>query len=240
MKLLGVCVLAVLSLAAGTAAGQDAPATGHAGVVVKFSTLGFGFDVVAPVVPRLNVRAGFNLFGLNHDFETDGISLNGQVKMRSVAVRVDWFPTGRSFYVSPGVLLYNGNELSATATVLGGQNFSLGDEDLFSNPANPIGGTANVSYSGAAPMLMFGRGNLLRGERRWSLPFEAGVVFSKAPKASLRLTGSACDPNGLNCRGLASDAGLQRDVADEERQINDGLSVLRIIPVASIGFSYRF
>src|SRR5262245_29651969 len=183
MKRIATYVLVVLAIAAGTTAGQEPPTNAHAAVTVKLSTLGVGLDVAVPVLPRVHLRGGFNMFGLSHDFDADGISLNAHVKMRSLAAGVDWFPFGGSFHISPGVLLYNGNEVSAKAPVAGGQSFSLGDEDLFSNPANPIAGTASIAFSGAAPTLMFGRGNLMRGHRRWSIPFGAGVVFSRAPRA---------------------------------------------------------
>ena len=138
-------------------------------------------------------------------------------------------------------MLCNGNRLDAIATVPGGEDFSLGDEDLISNPANPVTGTANLTFRKAAPSLLMGWGNIVpRGDRRWSIPVEFGVVFSGAPTMDLNLTGSACTRNGANCRNIATDPTLQAEVAQEEAQMNDDISVLKLLPVVSIGFSFKF
>ena len=89
-----------------------------------------------------------------------------------------------------------------------------------------------------APSVVFGWGNVVpRGERHWSIPVELGVVFSRAPTAKLNLAGSACLPNGSNCRTIATEPLLQADVQQEQANLNDDLSVLKIIPVISFGFS---
>ena len=46
--------------------------------------------------------------------------------------------------------------------------------------------------------------------------------------------------NGRNRRNLTADAALQNDIATEQRDMNDGLSALKIYPVLSIGISYTF
>ena len=102
-------------------------------------------------------------------------------------------------------------------------------------------GAATVSFKRVAPMLVLGWGNIVpRGERRWSIPFELGVVFSKAPTGLLSLGGSACDANGNNCRNIAAEPRLQADLAKEQATMNSDLEVLKLIPVLSLGFSYKF
>ena len=49
------------------------------------------------------------------------VSLAAQLKLRSFDAYIDWFPLGGGFHVSPGLMLYNGNEVSAIATVPGGR-----------------------------------------------------------------------------------------------------------------------
>ena len=216
----------------------------NAGVAVHVGSLGVGFDLAVRVSERLNVRGEFNTFTFNHDFDQDGITLAAQLKLRSVNAFLDWFPFGGGFHLSPGVMVHNGNEVNANAIVPGGRKFSLGDEDLTSNPANPVNGAANVSFKKIAPMLVLGWGNIVpRGNRRWSIPFELGVVLSKAPTALLSLGGSACDSNGNNCRNIATEPRLQADVAKEQANLNSDISdieVLKLIPVFSLGFSFKF
>ena len=245
MKTSVTCLLVCLMIAAGSraAAGQVlfAP-NSNAGVAFTVSTLGLGADVAVPVSETVNVRGGFRAFGLNHDFDNDGITFAGQLKLRSVSAHLDWFPLGGGFHVSPGVMLYNGNEVDADARVPGGDTFTLGNTSLISDPSNPVTGAAAVTFrSRVAPSMRVGWGNIIpRGNRRWSIPFELGAVFARAPMAVLSLGGNACASDGTNCRSVAAEPQLQAEVQDEQDQLNDDLSVLKVIPVISIGFSVKF
>lgn len=233
----GFVVCAVLAIGARSAAAQSSVA----GVAVKIGTLGYGFDVAVPVGERLNARGGASFFTWNHDFDTDGINLAAQLRLRSVSASLDWFPFAGGFHVSPGVMLYNGNEVNATATVPAGRRFSLGNDDYVSNAASPVSGNLNVAFKRVAPSLVVGWGNIVpRGDRRWSIPVELGVVYSRAPTGVLTLGGSACAVNGSNCRSIASDPTLQSNLAREQSDLNNDLDVLKIIPVISFGFSYKF
>ena len=213
----------------------------HGGVGVKLGTLGIGFDGAVPVSDRVNVRGGVNFFNFNHDFDNDGITLAAQLKMRSVHAQVDFFPSNGSFHVSPGLMLYNGNRVEATAFVPPGTTFDLGGEQLLSSPSSPVSGRATVGFKKVAPSITVGWGNIVpRGNRRWSIPVEIGAVFSSAPTAAYTLAGSACLANGTNCRNIASDPRLQADVLQQQADLNSDLSMLKIIPVISFGFGYGF
>ena len=240
MMKLFVTVASVLMLVsfAGEARSQTEM---HGGVGVKLGTLGIGFDGAVPVNDRVNVRGGVNFFNFNHDFDNDGITLAAQLKMRSISAQVDFFPFAGGFHVSPGLMLYNGNRVEATAFVPAGTTFDLGNETLLSNPANPVSGSATIGFKKVAPSVTFGWGNIVpRGNRRWSIPVELGVVFSRAPTATFSLGGSACLRNGTNCRSIAADPTLQADVREQETKLNDDLSALKMIPVISFGFGYGF
>jgi len=242
MRPIYVSLVAVLVAAgARTAAGQTLPPDAHAGVAFKVGTLGAGLDVAFPIHPRLNVRTGFTNFGLTHDFNDEDMKVAAQFRLQSVTAALDWFPFGGGFHVSPGLMLYNGTSVTARMSVPAGRNFSLGDDDMVSSAANPIGGTMKVEFARTTPMLTLGWGNLLpRSKRHWSVPFELGVVRSGSPKASLNYQGTACNPRGTVCRDVASDPRLQRDLADEQAHLNRDLAGLKIIPAISLGFSYRF
>ena len=245
MKTIVRCALVCLMVTAGsrTVAGQ-APSTPErrAGVAFTVSTLGLGADVAVPVAERMNIRGGFSLFNYSYDSENDGIVLDAQLQLRSVSAHLDWFPFGGGFHLSPGVMLYNGNEVNADARVPGGDAFDLGDEDLISDPANPIVGTAVFSFeTKVAPSFRIGWGNIIpRGDRRWNVPLEIGIVYSRAPTAVLSLRGHACESTSGNCQNVATDPQLQADVREEQDEINDDISVFRVIPVISIGFSVSF
>jgi len=238
MRLSMVCALAaVLLLHARPGESQT-----YGGAAITLGTLGIGFDGAVAATERSNVRVGFNFFNFNHDFDSDdGITLAAHLKLRSVTAQFDFFPTGGGFHVSPGLMIYNGNRVEATAFVPAGQQFTLGNDRLLSNPSNPVVGDAKVAFAKVAPQITIGWGNIAtRGDRRWSIPVELGVVFSRAPTGTLTLGGSACLPNGTNCRNVATEPVLQADVRQQEADLNDDLEVLKIIPVISFGFGYRF
>src|SRR5207248_3704163 len=133
------------------------------------------------------------------------------------------------------------NKVSAIATVTPGNTFDLGDETLISSAANPVNGTFNVTFAKVAPSILVGWGNVVpHGDRRWAIPFELGMVYSRSPITTLAFGGTACDQNGANCRSISTDPTLQADVATEQVKMNSDLSPLRFIPVLSLGFSYKF
>ena len=245
MKIVRAIVLVgstTLCLAGPAAAQADLGPNSHVGLAAKVSTLGFGVDAAFPVLEKANIRVGFNLFSFNHTFDNDGIQLAANLRLRSFNAYFDWFAFGGGFHISPGVMFSNGNQVSAVATVPGGEDFSLGDDNLFSNRANPVTGSAKIAWANKiAPSLLIGWGNIVpHGNRRWSIPFELGLVYTKSPTSTLTLAGSACNENGGNCRNIATDPALQADVAREQNSMNSDLSVLKFLPVLSLGFSYKF
>ena len=46
--------------------------------------------------------------------------------------------------------------------------------------------------------------------------------------------------NGSNCRNIASDPTLQAELKQQVDQMNEDISVLKILPVLSFGFSFKF
>jgi len=234
----GALVVWGLGMGSGVALAQS---DAHGGVAVTVSTLGYGVEGAAPVGGKANVRVSGNFFNFDHDFDNDGITIAASLKLRSVSAYLDLFPFGGGFHVSPGLMLHNGNRVDGAAIVPAGRTFDLGNDTLLSNSANPVRGDVTVGFEKVAPSLLLGWGNVVpRGNRRWSIPVEFGAVFSRAPTATLNLSGSACLPNGTNCRNLASDPILQADVKKEQENLNSDINFLKVIPVISFGFGYRF
>jgi hypothetical protein len=211
------------------------------GIAIKASSLGFGAEAATPVTLRSNLRAGFNIFSYDHTFHKDGVGYAGQLRFRSIEGHYDWFPFAGSFHLSPGVLIYNGNQLAANASVPGGNTFTLNHTDYKSDPADPIGGTGKVDFAKAGPMFTVGWGNLLpRNHRHFSLPVELGVIYTAAPRTALNLGGSACDASGVNCLSVTSDPKFQANVQAERDKLNRDVSAFKFFPVISAGFAFNF
>ena len=211
------------------------------GVVAKASMLGIGGDVGVSITPFFNVRGGFNGFSYSHGFSNSGIQYNGTIRLRSAEALVDITPLGDWFHISPGVLIYNGNQITANANVPAGQNFDLGGTTFKSSPADPIHGTGQMLVQKAAPMVMFGFGNPIPHSHHITFVQDFGIVFQGTPRTTLNLAGTACDAvTGLACVNAATDPTVQAQVAAEQDKINKDTSIVKFYPVASFGIGIRF
>ena len=211
------------------------------GVGAKISLLGIGGEAAVALTKRINVRGGFNFFNYSDTFNKDGISYGAQLAFRSAEAHLDLFPFAGAFHVSPGLLFYNDNHISANASVPGGQTFTLGGTSYISSAANPVTGTAKLGFNKVAPSIMVGFGNLIpRNRRRFSLSTEIGIAYTGAPKASLALTGIACSNPALICVNAGTDPTVQSNVQSEVAKVNHDVSVLKIYPLASVGFAVNF
>jgi hypothetical protein len=237
------------TLLLSTAIALASPCFAQFGAGVKASTLGIGFEAAAALTARSNIRGGVNAFGYDHDLTKNGIDYDGKLRLRSVQLNYDWF-AGHGFHLSPGVLLYNGNRLEATASVPGGRSFTIGDTRYFSDPANPIAGTAKVDFgkNKVAPMILVGFGDLVRRSgRRFSVNVEGGIVFMGSPSAHLNFTSNTCTFAGLSCESVTTNPEFQSNVRKEEEKINNGVApydgmqtISKYYPIVSIGFGFRF
>jgi len=235
--------LVSLSLAA-PALSQSLP---RFGVGARVSTLGYGFEAATAVTSRTNVRGGFNIANPDFDVSKRGLDYVADVRLRSVDAHFDVFFGG--VRISPGVLLYNGNRVEASATAPAGRIFTLGGRDYVSSAIDPVKGTGefDLSKRAVSPMITVGTGNLLRRSgRRWSITFDAGVVFAGSPNAKLDLAGTTCaTPIGI-CQSIASNPQIQADIRAEEEKFNTGgapydeyWKFIRYYPVISFGVGYR-
>jgi len=212
------------------------------GVGVKMSLLGVGVEAATPITYHTNVRAGFNTFSYSRGFTNDGTNYAASLTFRSFETHFDWFPFGGGFHLSPGAMLYNGNQIKATATVPGTQTFTLGGTTYTSDPLNPIGGTGKIGFNSVAPLFTLGWGNLVsrKENKHISIPVEIGMMFQGSPKATLNLAGNVCDSNGLNCHNVAGDTTFQSNVIAQQNKLNNDMSFFKVYPIISVGFGYKF
>ena len=215
------------------------------GIGVKTSLLGVGAEVAARVTHRTNARVGFNILGYSRDFSKDGINYNGHLSFRTVEAHYDIFPWAKSFHISPGVLAYIGNPVTANAIVPGNQSFSLGGQTYYSDPSAPPVASGRVNFNQVAPMATVGWGNLVqRDSKHFSIPVELGVAFQGSPKSTLGLAGSVCTGGpagspGSTCTNTST-ASVQSNVIAEQGKINKSMAPFKVYPIISVGFGYKF
>lgn len=233
-------VLSIAMIFPFVASARKEKSTSKIGIGVKVSTLGVGVEAAVPVVHKLNIRAGGNFISYSQAFHKDGVTYNGSLSWRSGEASVDWFPFG-GFHLSPGLLFYNGNKVTANALVPQQQNFTLNGTTYQSEINNPITGTGLVTFTKVAPKFTIGFGNLVpRNGRHWSILGEFGIAYQGAPKAALAFQGGACDQTGANCVNAATDPTVQTNVAAEQTKINNSLSLFKFYPIISVGFGFNF
>lgn len=223
-------------------AGRPGPFFG-VGVGVKIGILGAGVEAAVPIGYHFNVRGGANFFSYNDSLTSSGITYNADLRFRSAEASLDWFPGRGGFHVSPGALLYNGNQVTGGASVPAGQSFTLNDQTYTSGATDPVTGSGSLTFVKAAPKLTIGWGNLVpRGERHFSFPFEAGFAYVGDPKFVLNLQGTACYTyqGTPYCDNVATDANIQSNLAAEVKKINNDAADARFFPILSQGFAVRF
>ena len=214
--------------------------TSHVGIGVKISTLGAGIETAVPLAAKANLRGGVNFFQYNRAIINDGIHYAGQLQFRSAEAHFDFYPFG-GFHVSPGVLFYNGNQLTASASVPGGQNFTLNGTAYQSDSTNPVTGTGKLDFVKVSPSIMMGFGNLIpRSGRHYSFLFEVGGAYQGSARVALNLTGNVCDTSGNNCRSVASDPTVQANVQAQQQKIRNDINPYRFFPIVSLGVGFNF
>jgi hypothetical protein len=209
------------------------------GVGVKASPLGAGVEAATPLASHFNLRGGFNLLTYDRAFHKDGVTYAGQLQFHSAEAHADWFPFRGSFHVSPGALFYNGNQVTANASVAGGQSFTLNGTSYTSDPTDPVIGTGKISFVKTGPMLTIGFGNLVPRHHRFTIPFEIGAIYTGSPSMALNLSGSACSSAGQNCGSIATTPAIQSNVQAEKNKINKDMSFFKFYPVISVGFGVK-
>ncbi|WP_263365278.1 hypothetical protein [Edaphobacter bradus] len=206
---------------------------------VRSDTRGPGIDIATPLLRVFNLRAGANFLNVGFGFSIDHVNYDSRLHLRSGQLNLDWFPTGRSFHISPGVL-YGGNSLSAISSVPAGHYFELGSQGFINSVDDPMNGTARSDFPKKyAPMLTIGFGNLIpRSGRHFSVPIEIGAAYTGAAQINVILDGTACTSQG--CFAFSQNPEAQASLKQEIQKLNNKLKVFPVYPILSTGISYRF
>src|SRR5947207_10905537 len=107
---------------------------------VGLSPLGVQLSMTTNLNPHLNLRTSGNLFNYSTNFTTSGIGADAKLNMKSAGTALDIYPFHKGFRISPGLLLYNRNQVTATALVAGGTSFTLNNQTYYSANANSTTG----------------------------------------------------------------------------------------------------
>jgi hypothetical protein len=218
------------------------------------SPLGIQLALTTNINQHFNVRATGNLFNYSTNFTTSGIAANAKLNMKSGGSSLDIYPFHSGFRISPGVLFYNGNEITATASVPGGTSFTLNNQTYYSANANtttgatPVNGNAVLSLHTTKPAFTIttGWGNTIPRNGHWSFPFEVGVALTGAPTVNVNLGGWACyDQAQTLCTDISSKTDpialqIQSNLLAQVAKWTNDIEPLKTYPIASFGVAYSF
>ena len=218
------------------------------------SPLGVQLAVTTSLNPHFNIRSTGNFFNYSTSFTTEGIGANAKLNMKSAGTALDIYPFHTGFRISPGILFYNNNQLTATANVAPGTSFTLNDQTYYSAKANsvtgatPITGDALLSLHKTSPAFTIttGWGNTLPRNSHSSFPFEVGVALTGAPSLNVNLGGWACyDQAQTLCTNINSKTDpiaqeIQSNLHVQVAKWTNDIEPLKTYPIASFGVAYSF
>lgn len=194
----------------------------------KMGTQGLGLEGRAPITESLFGRLGVNYASASADKQIDAINgLQQSVKLTlfTVPVMLDWHPFDDSGFRLSGGVAYNGNEIKTKASSIAGATINgtaytaaqIGSVEAKLKLGGPIAGLATLGYDSS-----------FISNSAWSFNFEAGVMYSGSPKLSVSSTGT-------------SGEAVRKDLEDSFNNTSkDAKNLLRIYPVLSLGFKYKF
>lgn len=218
------------------------------------SLMGVNMQASTNLNRYLNLRGTGNFFNYtDSNISTNGFNLNGKVNFATAGASLDIFPfPNHGLRISPGVIFYNQNGISATATPQPDKSFSLNGYDYYPDAAteasDPFQVNANLALNTnkEAFTLTTGWGNVIPRRHQdqvfshLTFPFEIGAAFTGVPTINMQLQGNACNSMGANCVNMATDPTAQSNLNAQLAKWRSDLNPLKVYPIFSFGVSYSF
>lgn len=219
---------------------------GDVGVNVKAGTLGLGLELDYKISDAFNVRLQSNSYTYDDEFEEDGIDYEGEVKLSTTGLLIDWRPFEGTFRLTGGVYA-NNNELTGRTNSVGNETYDIGDSLYSSSSTDPLQVDMDVTLGDStAGYLGMGWGSS-PSNNGWMFSVELGVLLSGEPTVELTASGTAIvNQNGSTQSFKITDSNnpllqeFQNELANEELSIEDEISEYKLYPVIAIGVGYRF
>lgn len=209
------------------------------------SIMGINLQAATNINQYSNLRVSGNVFSYTvDDITTNGFTANGKLDLATMGASFDFYPwPNHGFRLSPGVLFYDQNSLSASATVSAGESFTLNHVEYYSSASDPIRAKAKVGLNDTNPAFTMttGWGNMIsRKGGHWSFPFELGAAFVGSPSFKMNLAGTPCDITGQICVNAATNQSIQDNLQAQIAKYKKDVSGLSVYPILSFGVSYSF
>jgi hypothetical protein len=164
--------------------------------------MGIGVKGAVILTGTIDGRVMGSFFNFNSaNFEAEGTTAHGSIHLASLGAMADFYPKNSIFRISGGLLLWNGNQITASGTEAPGSSFTINNQTYYSANPNTVTGATPVSASAVLGLhsrepefiVTGGFGRFVpRSQRHWSFPSEFGVVFMGAPSLDITPAGWVC------------------------------------------------
>jgi hypothetical protein len=216
------------------AAAARANAGSNTSIGLRVGTLGVGVEVSRLLSDHIGLRVGGSYAKLRYNFRdnqtsSDPIDWDVNLKGTGVSGLLDWYPGKRGvFRLSVGAMTVP-FKVDGVGVIVADTAFTLFDQRF--RPASTVGDLlAAGKYPGVRPYVGLGFGTPASSHRGVGFIFDLGVAIGR-PRVSVTSTTAATSTNPLLRQDLAA---LQNDWQTE------GLDLVPVYPVLSLGFAYRF
>jgi hypothetical protein len=214
------------------------------------SVMGVNLQAATNLNRHLNLRGTGNVFSYTvGDISTNGFNVSGKANFATAGASLDYYPfPAHGLRLSPGVIFYNQNGITASGIVAGGTKVTLNDQDYISEVGAPLSvkGSLGLNAREQAFTATIGWGNMIpRTGGHWSFPFELGAAFTGVPTLNMGLTGFACPTSdGSTCSSPYVDMGAnttaQTNLNAQIDKYRKDLNPLQVYPIMSFGVAYSF
>ena len=220
------------------------------GVGVKIGIGGIGFDVATPLIPgRLNIRGGAGFFSYSSTFTESSDNVLGTLKLDNAEAMLDFYPFHGSFRLSAGSTVYNKTGVNGTISIPSGNTLTVGNNKYYSDPANPLGGAAALTFGGqAVPRFTLGWGNMVPKAGHFKFETEIGIEYIGNPTVLWNVTGYGCTNTPTTGAATCVPSGSSSttwgpvapaDIAQQQANLQSDVNVIKVFPIFSIGISYK-
>lgn len=194
---------------------------GQTALGVKAGSTGFGAEVTTSLSNKFNARLAGSFFSYSgngtYDEEEVGIDYDVTGDVTSIGGLVDYYPFNRGLKLSAGLFYH---DFMIDGGAIPNESYSIDEKEFAPEKLGSL--NAQMDYeSNIVPYGGLGFGNPVGPGGRFKVNLELGALYTNSPRVTM------------------AGEGMIAPTADQDQDLEDGLSDFKVYPVLNLGFSYR-
>ncbi len=185
--------------------------------------LGAGLEYEYPINQKFGVSGGFYVFGINKTLNQDNQDIDLNLKLNNIKIAGHYYPFYNGFNLQGGFII-NNSKLTGSAKLdengkidLKGKEYSIDSADV------------TIDFRPVSPYLGIGyKSNLTKG---FAFTGDLGLLISPSAKVSSNIYAS---------KEILELEEFKQNKAEAESDAQELLDKLSVLPVISLGVSYKF